>query len=481
MNKKIVFTRREWVALAAALVLAALYAHVFGLLRMLDSRFTPGVGAALFGLGLLAVGDWYLGKNARRDAVSILLMAASALTALSCAIFSNQTLGALNIGACWLTGVLGLCRMADKDRWGLDRWLAVPYGIGQFFKAIFVNFDKPFRALGSAGGKNRGRALAILIGIAAAIPVLAIVIALLSSADAVFGGIFVSIGEWLESLNAPRAVWNVFRTVTYMLMLFSAFWYLAHPRPKAAAQEPARSGAPAAPFAIVIILLDIVYAVFVFIQVAFLFGGRETARMQGGFAEYARTGFFQLVAVAVINAAAVLASAVFMRRDKGGAVVRWAALLLAALTAVILVSAVWRMSLYINEYGLSMLRLGTLVGMALIAIGIVLATVKLWRPELKFFPVFFAVCLAAWIGFNYSNPARFIAGCNVTAYLDGRVATCDVDYLRELGPEAVAPLRLLAERSPENAERAEEAADYIVETAKQARWSEWRLFFSLAK
>ncbi len=106
---------------------------------------------------------------------------------------------------------------------------------------------------------------------------------------------------------------------------------------------------------------------------------------------------------------------------------------------------------------------------------------KLWRPQLRFFPVFFAVCLAAWIGFNYSNPARFVASYNVNAYMDGRVATCDVDYLQDLGPEAVAPLRFLAENSPENAERAEKAADHIVETAKEAHWTEWRLFFSLAK
>ncbi len=481
MNKKIVFTWREWVALGLSLVLAALFAHVFGFLRILDTYFTPGAGAALFGLGLLAVGDWYLGKNARRDVVSVLLMAASALTALSCAIFSNQPLGLLNLAACWITGAMGLARMAGKDRFGLDRWQVVPNTIGQFFKAIFRNFDKPFRALGSAGGKNRGRTLAVLIGIATAIPVLAVVIALLSSADAVFGGLFDSVADWLVTLNVPRTVWNVFRTVTYMLMIFSALWYLARPRPKAEAPEKARTGAPAAPFAIVIILLDVVYAIFVFIQIAFLFGGRETARMQGGFAEYARTGFFQLVAVALINAAAVLASAVFMRRDRGGALVRWAALLLTALTAVILVSAVWRMSLYIGEYGLSMLRLGTLVGIALIATGLLLATVKLWRPRLRFFPVFFAVCLAAWIGFNYSNPARFIASYNVNAYMGGRVATCDVDYLQGLGPEAVAPLRFLAENSPENAERAEKAADHIIETAKEAHWTEWRLFFSLAK
>ena len=481
MKRKITFSGREWIALAASLALAILFVHVCGFFRIVDSYFTPGVGAAIFGLGLLAVGDWYLGKGARRDAVACLLMAASALTALSCAIFSSVGLGLLNIAACWLTGAMGLMRMAGKDRYTLERWLVVPNTIGQFFKSLFVNFDKPFRALGSSGGKNKGKLIGVLIGIAVALPLLALVIGLLSSADAVFGGIFENIAEWLAELDAVRTVWDVFRAVTYMLMIFSALWYLAWPRPKAAGGEKAHGNTISAPFVIVLILLDIVYAVFVVIQIAFLFGGRETARMQGGFAEYARTGFFQLVAVALINMAAVLVSSVFMRRDMGGKVAVAASVLLTALTAVILVSAVWRMSLYISEYGLSMLRLGTLVAMALIAIGLALAAVKLFKPSLKFFPVFFAVCLAAWIGFNYSNPARNVADYNVRAYLDGRVATVDVEYLRELGPEAVSSLRFLEENSPEHAGEARRAAKAVVERTKETRWYEWRLFFSLAK
>ena len=481
MKRKITFSWREWVALAASLALAVLFVRVCGFFRIVDTYFTPGVSAAIFGLGLLAVGDWYLGRGARRDVVAILLMAASALSALSCAIFSSVGLGLLNIAACWLTGAMGLMRMAGKDRFGLDRWQVVPNTIGQFFKSLFVNFDKPFRALGSVGGKNKGRFIGVLIGIAVALPLLALVIVLLCSADAVFGGIFDSIAEWLVELDAVRTVWDVFRAVTYMLMIFSALWYLAWPRQKVTPEEKTRANTQSAPFVIVLILLDIVYAVFVFIQIAFLFGGRETARMQGGFAEYARTGFFQLVAVALINVAAVLVTSVFMRRDKGGKAAVWASVLLTALTLVILVSAVWRMSLYISEYGLSMLRLGTLVAMALIAVGLALATFKLFRPSLKFFPVFFAVCLAAWIGFNYANPARFVADYNVKAYLGGRAETVDVEYLQELGPEAVAPLRLLEASSPEHAGEARRAAEAVIEKTKEADWYEWRLFFSLAK
>ena len=37
---------------------------------------------------------------------------------------------------------------------------------------------------------------------------------------------------------------------------------------------------------------DRVYAVFCYIQVRYLFGGIETALLQGGYAQYARSGFF---------------------------------------------------------------------------------------------------------------------------------------------------------------------------------------------
>ena len=57
------------------------------------------------------------------------------------------------------------------------------------------------------------------IGIAVALPLLALVIVLLSSADAVFGGIFENIAERLAELDAVRTVWDVFRAVTYMLMI----------------------------------------------------------------------------------------------------------------------------------------------------------------------------------------------------------------------------------------------------------------------
>ncbi len=484
MNGKIKFSWREWVMLAVALALTVLYMHVFGFGRMLDSQFVPGVGATVFALAALGAGALYLGRGARYDAVTLLLLAASVLLALSFAVFSNMFLCTINYFACAMTGCLALARMAGRDRYTMGSWKVLPNTIGLVCKALFVNVDKPFRALGSLSGDGRRRTLGVLIGIAAAIPLLVIVIVLLCSADAVFGGIFKGIGKWLESLNAPRAIWYAVRCISFTLFIFSAFYFLAWPRgKKGRAAERQHEGTWSVPFLVVFILLDLVYAVFVAIQVAFLFGGMKAAAMQGGYAEYARTGFFQLVAVAFINMAAVLVSATFMKHDACRSAAKWAAMLLTLFTAVILASAVYRMILYISVYGLSLLRVLTLWGMAMIAIGLALSAVKLWRADVKFFPVFFAVCIASWIAFNYSNPAGLIADYNADLYLSGRAETVDVVYLRDLGPEAMKSLRRISKESDVSFVRSEaaRAAYDIVSAVDEMDWCEWRLVYSGAK
>lgn len=55
-------------------------------------------------------------------------------------------------------------------------------------------------------------------------------------------------------------------------------------------------------------MLDVLYAFFLAVQCAALFGGADyLARAGISYASYARSGFFQLVAVAAVNLACLLA------------------------------------------------------------------------------------------------------------------------------------------------------------------------------
>ena len=113
----------------------------------------------------------------------------------------------------------------------------------------------------------------------------------------------------------------------------------------------ARTGPVAPAFAlgstealVILIVLDLVVGLFVSLQVAYLFGGQDTLVAAGmTYSDYARRGFFELVAAACLAGAVVVAlETTVVRRDRPYLV---ALLALLALTGVVLVSAALRLRL----------------------------------------------------------------------------------------------------------------------------------------
>ena len=185
-------------------------------------------------------------------------------------------------------------------------------------------------------------------------------------------------------------------------------------------------------------MLNAVYALFSYIQFANLFGGAAHAAMAGGYAEYARSGFFQLVAVAGFN---LLALSAALRASRGAWMRAMSALLIAA-TAVLLASAFWRMRLYIGAFGLTVLRALTLWGMLAIAAMLAVAAAALFVRKFRAGPAALACLIALWVGLNAVDLDALVVEYNVEAYLSGRLETLDADYLRGLpgGDEALARL-----------------------------------------
>ena len=185
--------------------------------------------------------------------------------------------------------------------------------------------------------------------------------------------------------------------------------------------------------------LVIVYALFTYIQIRYLFMGYEVAAMQGGYAAYARSGFFQLTAVSVLSLAIVLPALTKCGASRG---VRVLAASVLALVSVILFSAFFRMRLYILEYGLSLLRLLTLWVMLMILLALILGLVKCCRPDIRIFPILAASLLAGWVALNYLNVDAVVARYNVRAYNAGEIKKLDTDYLmEELSPDVIPALK----------------------------------------
>lgn len=468
-----VFGLRECLMLPAALCLGILWQNVFTLEGLANlafgSRPGPALGAAVFTAALWAFVLLFLGKRARWNGYSVGLAVGVGLLAVFCVLTGCGGVRAVNFVLIFCGSVLAFFSLSGRSAAALDSAACAGEAVGLFFRAAFTNWDKPFRALG--GLKKGGAGSEALTGALLALPVLVVVTALLAGADQVFAGWFTGLADWFAAPDVASRAFRVLSALFWSFCFFSCLYFAVHgPEPAQGMKKERPRGAPAA-YVTALALLALVHAAFCAVQFAYLFGGAEAAAMQGGWAEYARRGFYQLVLVAAIDLGFVL----FCSAKGGGTAAEKAlSLLICALTLVILASAFWRMRLYILAYGLSLLRAMTLWAMAFILLSLALAAVKVLRPGFKFWPCFAALGLYGWVLFNAAGVDARIADYNVDAYLDGRLPQVDIYYLANLSPSSLPALERLNAAEPDA--EIELLMDGVTNRLHApASWMEWSL------
>ena len=197
-----------------------------------------------------------------------------------------------------------------------------------------------------------------------------------------------------------------------------------------------------------IAVLDALFVTFVSVQLAVLFGGHRHVLETSGltYAEYARSGFGQLVVVTLLTLSVVAATVRWAPQEtkQQRTILRALLGVLCALCLVIVGSALYRLHLYEEAFGFTRLRLfmnafetwlGVLVVLVLVA-GVRLRAAWLAR----------AVVATAAIGLltlGALDPDGFVAERNVERYQStGKI---DVVYLQQLSADAVPVVDTLPE------------------------------------
>ena len=128
----------------------------------------------------------------------------------------------------------------------------------------------------------------------------------------------------------------------------------------------------------VLTILNIVYLIFCYIQVSALFM-KMGNMLDYEYATYARQGFFQLMAVSLINLSLILITFRKNNQDKRINYTKIMNICLAIFTLIILCSSFYRMYLYEQEYGYTFLRLMVyfvLITEAILIIAIIIEMIK---------------------------------------------------------------------------------------------------------
>jgi hypothetical protein len=198
--------------------------------------------------------------------------------------------------------------------------------------------------------------------------------------------------------------------------------------------------------ATILAVVDLLFTVFVGLQLAYLFGGNDTRALSGmTYAEYARRGFFELVLVAVL--AGMLVVTLDLSVVRRSRVQLGGALVLLGLTAVVLASALVRLRLYQAMYGWTELRLVVLVAIGWLAVALAVAAVLLLTRRTRWTLHALGIgVLVALVGMNVVGPQAFVTERNLERAIDptlvpeGGRTGLDTEYLTELGDEAVVPV-----------------------------------------
>ena len=387
-----------WLALGAGVACAALW--VLGYMGGL------GVGMTASSLLILGVGMYLCRRQICWRADSILLLTLAVLLSLAYGIFGSLAMQIFNLPVLCLLLSQSLLALAGHCPEGALSAAGLSGGIREALGSLFRHWGVPFHTVKERQGSAsalRGLGMGLLI----AVPLLAVVLFLLAWADTVFSSLLSGLFVSEDPLSAFwNVLWRLIKLLAIALLVFSCLYTLLLPRRERAAKE--RFPWPITACAMVLALLCLAYAAFVYVQVRYLFGGAETAAMADDYAQYARTGFFQLVAVAVIN---LIAAQTSLIRCGESRVVR-------ALSALMSLLTLW--------------------GMAMIALLLALTLIKCARPGVRICTLACAVMLSSYVLLNYINVDRTIARWNLRAYETGKQETLDTEYLAGLSPDVLA-------------------------------------------
>ena len=433
---------------------ALMWAVALGLLAdaLLRAPGRPGLNAALWALVGLGVVVMLLRRRCDPTATETQWMLGAAFVFVAAlTLRDSETLAVFSLFAAMVLLGLAAGRAANA-------WVARAQVSDVGFSALRVALLGAAGPLGwgrgdpdavpdSPGMSHGGRT--VLRGTLMALPPLLLLGALLMSADEVFARI---IRDTFQ-IDIELAMQHV--AITAVIAWASAGYLraLLVPDDEIMGQlRVPRLALPAAEVTVALWILNLLFIAFMVVQLRYLFGGATLVEVTPGltYAEYARHGFFELVATATLVVPILLAAdwAAAQDNERARNVLRGTAVVLVVLLVGVIASAAYRMRLYQQAYGLTEDRLYVSVFIVWLTavLGWLVVTVLRGRRE-RFALGSILAGLASIAALQVLNPHALIAKVNIDRIAAGKAY--DGEYVGALSADAVPVIVARLDRLPE--------------------------------
>ncbi len=325
--------------------------------------------------------------------------------------------------------------------------------------------------------------LPVILGVLFAVPVLLVVIPLLVNSDAAFSSVIKSFfepfyekisqffGNIFDRLFSLEGIFGYIAAIfiaPYIFSVMFSFRYgIARSENKDTSEKYLRLRKASKSFlGTFLAVICVVYAVYLLSQTAYFFSaftGHLPSGVKISVTEYARSGFFEMVKIAVINFFLVAFSVVFSKRKSGKitGIVKALNVFLCVFTIIISATSISKIVLYISRFGLTEKRIYVFVFDILLIIMLLCVILRFFIEKFPYMKVITAsvcVCLAV---LGLSGTSKFIADRNTDAYLSGKLKEIDIDTLYCMSPSSVEALERIANSETESAKDAATALERI--------------------
>ncbi len=351
------------------------------------------------------------------------------------------------------TGMLH--QMYEDDRWSFSANLKQ---LLFFAGTCFVSLFKPFEHMLYSISKHKAasseevlqkranikkKAPAVLTGAAIAALFLLCVMPLLIGSDPVFARYFricITIPDIPDLTTAVRICWS-FLFGFFMLYVFFAALFRQNLKSPAQKDGPEANALTGITFTMILAFFYVIYSG---IQILFLFL-RHGLPDGMTYSQYAHQGFWQLLAVSLINLVTVMVCIQVFETHRALNVLL---LVISVCTCVMTLSAAYRMLLYVGVYHLTFLRILVLwfLGVLTLIMGGVM--VSIFRQAFPLFRYTVAVVTCCYLVFSFAGVDRIIASYNLQ-HME-QITRQDVDYLlHDLSVDAASYVAQLADMKME--------------------------------
>jgi hypothetical protein len=360
------------------------------------------------------------------------------------AVRASHLLTFLNVVACLLLLLL-IARITFHDdlrRFQLLDYAKIPFLPLKFLAPLGRTIAEFFAARSLVS--KHPLAAQITRGVVLAVPLLIVFVVLFGSADLVFQKYLTSVFNFKISDTAVAHT----IIITFVTLAFTgAFAYIfgrsKEQTPSTSSTTPAlRLGNVEA--GILLGSVGVLFFLFILVQLAYLFGGQSNISSLGfTYAEYARKGFFELLAVAMVAFGMLWAAdKTVAKPDQGHALAfRVLSSVLIAEVVLIMASAFKRLYLYEQAFGFTTMRLYSHVFVIFLAVVFGLLLLKILRNQAEnhFALPAFITAILFLAGMNALNPDAFIARQNLDRF--HQTGKLDSYYIGGLSEDALPEVK----------------------------------------